>query len=458
MKRREFLNAAGIGGVLLLLEACWRSSPVTVATGSTIGTSPVPTTAPTAAAPVRSPAPVSEAVSHLTRTSTVPGDEHDAASSTNAFAYDLVRQLADPESNLVISPASILLALSMTRVGARGTTESEMNAVLHVPDPATIDHSINALTTLLSGRNGMRHSKDRDGEVELSIANAVWARREIPWKPPFLDILAAQYGSGVSLVDFAADPDAARTAINEWVATGTRQRITELLERGMIDAGTMMVLVNAIYFRAGWATPFDKRMTSPAAFTKADGSSVEVEMMHCAGSMPYASGRGWQATALAYVGDELQLALVVPDAGRSGDVAGRLGEVVEALARPESADVTLGLPKFDFGTKTDLVTVLSALGMPSAFSDADFSGMTEAAGLSIAAVVHQANVAVDEEGTVAAAATAVVMAASATTAPPRAVTLILDRPFLFAVRDVSSGTILFLGVVNDPAVHAGAAT
>jgi serpin B len=228
------------------------------------------------------------------------------------------------------------------------------------------------------------------------------------------------------------------------------------LGTGVLSAMTRMVLVNTIYLKAPWASAFSKSSTAPASFTRSDGSTVQVDMMHQQNSMTYAEATGWKAVVMPYVGGELEMALIVPDAGKLADSITDLGPTLTALAAARTTMVQLAMPKFDFGTKTELSKALGQLGMPTAFTDsADFGAMTKTEPLFISAVVHQANITVDEEGTVAAAATAAVMSATAMPAQPIALTI--DRPFVMAIRDAKTGAVLFLGTINDPTDHAGAA-
>jgi serpin B len=326
-----------------------------------------------------------------------------------------------------------------------------MDLVLH--ELGTEDHAawLSALDQALAGRSGTFPSGDGTMlPVTLRIANAPFAQRDLTLEKPFVDALGARFGAGLRLVDYKADPDAVRILINEWVAEQTEQRIPALLSPGIIDTLTRLVLVNAIYLKAPWREPFAEAATGPAPFTLADGSAVEVPTMAGKRVRPYADGDGWRAVELAYVGGSLAMTVIVPDDLAAFEArlnAALIEEIVAGLA-PVSVDLTL--PTFDLETKVDLPDVLAAMGMPDAFDPdlADFRGITTEERLFIAAVVHQANIDVDEKGTEAAAATAVVMAG--TSGPPREVSLRVDRPFLFALRDTDTGAILFLGRVADP--------
>ncbi len=407
------------------------------------GNSPVPS----------DPTGITLAAAHVPRASAPPADAKVAAAAIDAFGLDLFRRLAASGGNAVISPASIAVALSMAQAGARGETASQMDSVLHGAGSGS-GAGINALDQALAARNGtFKDVEGHDLTVALRIANAPFAQSGMALEPPFLDALASRFGAGLRLVDYRRDPEAARNLINAWVKGQTEGRIPELLASGILDSFTRLTLVNAVYMKAPWQVPFDTELTEPAPFTRADGSTVDVPTMAGGGQqLRYAEGAGWRAVELPYAGGSLAMTIVVPDdlaAFVQHLGAAQFEQISGALAERE---VELWLPRFPIQTEADLGETLSALGMPLAFDPerANFSGITTEERLYVSAVVHQANISVDEKGTEAAAATAVAMAASAMPAGP--VTLRVDRPFLFAVRDVPTGAILFLGQVTDPSV------
>jgi serpin B len=253
------------------------------------------------------------------------------------------------------------------------------------------------------------------------------------------------------LLDFAADPEKARVAINDWVSEQTESRIKDLIPAGAIDTLTRLVLTNAIYFNAAWYMPFHEESTEDGPFHLLDGSEVTVPMMKQTESFGYSAGKGYQAVELLYDGRELSMVLLVPDAGAFETFEDTLDvDRVESILKDLApTQVALSMPKFKVESSFSLVDALTALGMPDAFTDrADFSGMTGNRELSISDVVHKAFVSVDEKGTEAAAATAVIMKLTAAPAEPVSVTL--DRPFIFAIRDMETGALLFVGRVLDP--------
>ncbi len=381
-----------------------------------------------------------------------------AAESIGDLGWDLYRSLASEDTNLVFSPHSIGVALTMTRAGAEGETAAEMDEVLHLGGTADPHGSINALDLALATAAGERERPDGStAEVVIDIANAFWAQEGFGFEPPFLATLAEDYGAGVRLVDFAGDHEAAREEINDWVATQTNDRIEKLLGPGVLSALTRAVLTNAVYLNAPWQHPFDENATATAPFTTLDGSEVEAELMSTTGPFRYARVGSAQVVELPYLGGELSMVVVVPDLGAFDATAASLDgggfrAILEALG---PAEVALRFPTFDVTTQASLVPPLKALGMTSAFDPelADFSAMTEDAPLHVSDVVHQAFITVDEAGTEAGAAPAVVM--DLTAAPVEVVELVVDRPFLYAITHGPSSSLLFLGHVVDPQRSTG---
>jgi len=389
------------------------------------------------------------ATSSASRAAGSPADASAAAASLDAFGFDLYRKVSPAHGNLVFSPASIAIALSMASAGARGETATQMESVLHSGAGAASGNGMNSLDQALAALSGsFQDGAGKPMEVKLHIANAPFAQSGMKIQQAYLDILASRYGAGLRLVDYKGDAAGACKLIDDWVSDQTEKRIPKLLDS--LDSTTRLVLVNAIYLRAPWQTPFPGEATADASFTRPDGTTISIPTMNASLEARYASGSGWQAVELPYVGGSLAMTIVVPDdmtAFENGLDAARFDSIAGALS---PATVTLSLPRFKTETKTDLAPVLADMGMPLAMDPrADFSGITSDEALYIAGVVHQANISLDEKGTEASAATAVVMAV-ATAAPSQIVTLHVDRSFLFALRDTKTGAILFLGRIVDP--------
>jgi serpin B len=368
-----------------------------------------------------------------------------------AFAFDLYQALTtEQDGNLLTSPYSISLALAMAYAGARGETERQMAGTLHFRLPQERLHpAFNTLAQELDRRGQGAGGTDGRG-FRLNVGNALWGQEDYQFLSQFLDLLAANYGAGMRRLDFAREEKARRT-INDWVDQQTEGKIPELIPPGVLDATTRLVLTNAVYFNAAWARQFDPRATQDRAFHLLDGSSVSTPMMYQAASLAYTEGPDYQAVALPYDGYEIVMVILLPAQGQfealeSSLNAGRVEAMLEGLAERQ---VALTLPRFEFESGFELAAVLAALGMPQAFTlQADFSGMTPGGELFISDVIHRAAISVGEAGTEAAAGTAVVMPPSATQAD--LVRVVVDRPFLFFIRDLQTGTLLFLGRVVDP--------
>jgi serpin B len=393
-------------------------------------------------------------VQRETKPSIPESDARALVQGNNAFALDMYRSLRSDDGNLIFSPFSISLALAMTYAGARGDTQAQMGKALHFDLPqAQLHPAFNALDLALANQPKAA-SKDQN-PLQLNIANAVWAEQTFPFLPDFLDTIALNYGAGIHQADFINQYEPVRKEINGWVSDQTKNKIKDLLAKGTLDSNTRMVLVNAIYFKADWLSPFDANNTSDQPFHLLNGSTVTVKMMsQDMYGIPYSHGNGWQAVELTYAGNTAAMDILVPDDGNfeAFDSSLDMATFDSILGTMQPTDsVHLGLPKFSFTRDFGLKDQLSALGMPDAFDPnlADFSGMTGKRDLFISDVIHKAFVAVDEKGTEAAAATAVIMELAM--ARISNVSLIVDRPFLFLIRDTVSGQILFMGRVVNPA-------
>ncbi len=376
------------------------------------------------------------------------------AASNNALGLELYRKVAAQPGNVALSPASISFAMTMTYAGAAKGTADEMKRTLHLT--GTADETLDSAARLSSAL------QDPNSSVKLRIANRLFGQKDYSFRKPFLDKTRASFGAALEPVAFTSEPESARTLINGWVEKQTEQHIKDLLPMGSIDSDTRLVLVNAIYFLADWAAPFAKETTRPADFS-APGGVRAVPTMNNELSAPYADVDvdGHQLLELRYKGDQMAMTLVLPKRGvalrevESKLSSEQLDQWISAL-KPQR--VAVALPKFKLTPKdpVSLKDALKALGMSAAFDPgkADFSGIAEEASkepLFISDVVHKAMVVVDEKGTEAAAATAVIMATESAAMPP-SISFQADRPFLFVIRDTTSGAVLFIGRVEDPSL------
>ena len=458
-------SVCAIGTVLILSLLIGCSTPP--ATSTSILPTGTPLPPPSTTEPVIAPVDVAASSQERVSSPSVPrSDRRTLADGNNDFAFDLYQAIRAGEDNLLYSPYSISVALAMVYAGARGQTEQQMADTLHFGLPQeSLHQAFNALDLQLASRS---HATVRDAsgdEVEqvafqLNIANAVWGQTGYPFLPEYLDLLALNYGAGVRLTDFQENAPAAVDAINRWISEKTEGRIRDVVEQ--LSKDTRLVLVNAIYFNANWDQPFDEEYTEDEPFYVLDGYEEIVPMMHQWDGFRYTEGDGYQAIQLPYLNREVAMVILLPAEGRFREIEARLtGDwVQDVLSGFAEHEVILTMPKFRIETPVlKLGETLPAMGMPDAFSpiDADFSGITEPQSdlpLYIGDVLHKAFIDVDEQRTEAAAATVVgieVGAAPEEPTEPPPIVMKIDRPFVFLIRDIKTGTILFVGRVMNPA-------
>ncbi len=372
----------------------------------------------------------------------------------NEFAFELYKQLsATKEGNFFYSPYSISLALAMTYAGANGQTEEQMAEVLHfLLEDEELHAAFNKLAIELNSRNEVPQNNEAQG-FELNIVNATWGQTGFEFMQAFLDVLAENHDAGIRLLDYEKEPEACRQVINDWVYEQTNGKIEDLIPEGAIDEMTRLVLTNAIYFNAAWLHQFNKEFTHDDTFYLLDGSTVTVPMMHQTDRFSYVNGNNYTAIELLYDIYNMSMVIIMPDEGTFADFENSLTSALvdNIVGGMTSGQVNLTMPKFEFESDFSLNDALKAMGMTDAFSDiADFSGITDKADLIISDVVHKAFVSVDEEGTEAAAATAVII--SQTSMPTEIADVNLNHSFIFLIRDIQTGTTLFIGRVTNPAM------
>ncbi len=377
------------------------------------------------------------------------GDMAVVVDGNNQFAVDMYLANADTSGNLFFSPFSIDIALSMLYGGAEGETEAQLAAALGVDGEDAWHDNLAALTADLCGEHHRAYS--------LYAANATWGQEGVPFLDDFATLMDATYGAPIEEVDFMGDASGAADDINAWVADQTQGYIDPLFEPNDIDAFTRLVLANAIYFEADWATQFDTGDTYDQDFTLADGDTASVPMMHATEDYHLAVVDGARLLEMPYEDDELSMVVVLPDevdglpALEAALTAEQLADWTDQL---HEAEVIVTLPTFELHHELPLRENLQALGITDAFDVdlADFTGIVDAADMAdnyyVSAARHKAYVKVDEEGTVAAAATGI--AVSDLSAAPSENEFTADHPFLFLIRDMLTDTILFMGRVEDP--------
>jgi serpin B len=374
------------------------------------------------------------------------------AQDNNAFAFDLFHQLQpDQDGNSFFSPYSIATALEMTLQGAKGNTATEILHALHLPPYDFAKIGIQALYQLFQA------NPDTAGYT-LSTANRLWVKENFPLLQSFLTDTQNLFGAGAQPMDFS-NPTAAADTINAWVSDQTHGKIKDLISKDAINQYTRLILTNAIYFKGDWATAFNADATRTIPFHSTDSESAPSQMMHQTADFRYYSQtgpNGFQALDLPYQGDNVDMLIILPTASTLDGFQALFTKDLyyQITSNLSTADVNVYLPKFKLEESYDLGKPLYDLGINTAFSDdADFSGITsDPNGIKIDSVVHKSFVQVDEKGTEAAAATGIgmVRCTSVGWTPPQPILFNADHPFLFAIRERSTNTILFLGQVSDP--------
>jgi serpin B len=369
------------------------------------------------------------------------------AAVAGKFGADLYPLLARDGANTVFSPASVASALWMAWCGARGQTAAELARALRLNGPAGATADGLRPPSALLGETAAR------GSVTFRAPNTVWVQRGLPVRPEFTARLS-DAGATFADADFAHVPGLARDEINRVIAEQTEGKITGLLPPGSIGPLTRLLLANAVYLKAPWTDPFPAAQTSDAPFYPdgPDGPGLTTATMRGTAARSYRRSDGYQAVLLPYADGSLAMAVILPDgplaALRPAIAARGLGGM---LAGMTSERVTLTMPRFRVEFSSSLIPALRQLGVNEAFGEgADFSGITETERLTISAVVHKAFIDVDEQGTEAAAATAVAIKALAAFRRPPPVTMVVDRPFLFAIVHTATGLPLFLGQLSRP--------
>jgi serpin B len=378
--------------------------------------------------------------------------------ANNQFAFDLFSELDKSEQgNIFYSPYSISAALAMTYEGAKGQTADEMKTVFHFPESEILRPNFAAIYNDINKEN-----KD----YELKTGNALWAQYDYKFLDDYTERVEQYYGGKVRNLDFAKETEKSRQTINTYIEDQTNNKIKDLIPEGLLDPMTRLVLTNAVYFKGTWVVEFDKSDTTDQDFKVAPDNVVKAPMMSMSPeekSFNYADLEKLQILELPYKGDKISMLILLPKQGEVFDYESgesimfdytlediemsleKLNEYKLVMRETELNSITL--PKFKFDTKYFMSETLRAMGMPTAFGSADFSGMDGTKNLQISEVIHQAFISVDEEGTEAAAATAVIM--KETAFMPRN-EFRADHPFVFIIQEKETGNILFLGRVTDP--------
>ncbi len=371
--------------------------------------------------------------------------EKSVVTAGNQFGFQLFQEVMknETETNVFISPLSVSMALGMTLNGANGNTYNAMQKTLQFTGLTSteINESYQSLIELLTGL---------DYGVQFDIANSIWYRQDYTIETDFINLNKTYFGAQVQGLDFNS-PGAPQT-INKWVNDNTKGKIPQIID-GQIDPMTLMFLINAIYFKGVWTYQFDKNATTDEPFYLADGSSVTCKMMKQSADFMYLDNELFQAVDLPYHNQKFRMLILLPKPGKStGQVIEQLNyanwnQWVKSLAKLKG-DVQL--PRFKMEYKITLNEALESLGLGIAFSDgADFTKMYKPGNLFISEVKHKTFVEVNEEGTEAAAVTSVEMRFTSV-GPSDSFFMRIDRPFIFAIHENHSETILFIGKIGAP--------
>jgi serpin B len=363
----------------------------------------------------------------------------------NAFTFSLFNKIPiSSGKNVMVSPLSISLALSMTLNGADGTTKTDMINTLGFND-LSVDEINQVYLDLVTAL------KKADQNVVMNVANSIWIKKDFTVLESFITTNQKYFDARVERLDFNASAAALNT-INSWVNEKTNAKIPKIIDK--IDPDEVMFLINAIYFNGKWQVQFEKSQTQNESFTLGTGASVSVPLMKLKEKFGYSEQSGYEALKMPYGRGKFGMVILLPDAGKTPDqiMAQMTPAGWETLKASLVANtkVDVWMPRFKFTWESDLKEILSSLGMAVAFSDiqANFSKINSTEQLFITKVKHKTFVEVDEEGTEAAAATSVGI--GVTSVGPGGPEFHAIRPFLFFITEEDTGAILFAGKVENP--------
>lgn len=385
-----------------------------------------------------------------------PGDSRVMAQSPNRpvdsrlvdantkFGFKLFQEVLkqDSNKNVFVSPTSIAIALSMTYNGASGETQQAMAKALEFQGMSLQD--INQANEVLKAT-----LEKADPDVQLSIANSLWAKQGIPFKPGFMESNQQFYKAKVTELNFSS-PEATNT-INGWVKENTRGKIDQIINQ--IQPDDVLFLINAVYFKGNWTKQFDKSQTTERPFYLSNGTQKQHPMMSQSGKYRYYENEAFQSVSLPYGKGRLSLYVFLPKKNTNLNAFEQqlsLENWQQWMNQFQMRSGSIQLPRFKFDYDIQLNNALKALGMEAAFSNqANFSNMTSAS-VAIDEVKHKTFVEVNEEGTEAAAATSVGMVLTSAQMPQEPFQLVVDRPFFCVIRDNQTGTVLFMGSIQEP--------
>ncbi len=368
----------------------------------------------------------------------------EVVNANNQFAFELYNKINSNQDNVFYSPYSISTALAMTYEGTKGQTAEEMKQVFHFPENNILRINSAAIYNEIN---------KKDKNYELKTGNALWVQEDYPFLEDYITRIEQYYGGKAAGLNFKTQTEKSRQTINKFIEEQTNNKIKDLIPKGVLNSLTRLVLTNAIYFKGDWEWQFDKSDTRKMDFEISEDNVIQTDMMFMEpdkADFNYADLEKLQILELPYKDNELSMLILLPKEDLEN-----LGELTSEKLNKYKSQMTetkldsIYLPKFEFDTKYFMKQILSDLGMPTAFNNADFSGMDGTQDLIISEVIHQAYVKVDEKGTEAAAATAVVV--GITSVGPSKV-FKADHPFVFIIQEKNTGNILFMGRVMNPSV------
>jgi serpin B len=396
-----------------------------------------------------------ETVNYNYLTNATSTANYDIASANNAFAFDMYANIKSKDMNAFFSPYSIFTAMAICYDGAEGSTKEQISNVLYYP--------LSKPVLEVSSKEMMDTINSANDQYDLKTANALWVQEKYPLNTQFVSNLETYYSGNIRDLDFAGESKQSVAIINGWVEEKTNNKIKDLVPADSISSDTEMIITNAIYFKGKWSEQFDPRNTKKEQFYSSNGNINSVDTMYSTmQGYSYAENSNEQIVELPYEGRYLSMYIVLPRENNISDFENRfsLSEYNNLKSSMNSInEVHLWLPKFTFDKETELSEQLSNMGIVDAFTDSadfryiyDVRKVPEGYGLKLSAVIHQAFIDVQEEGTEAAAATAIIYETASMVEPPevKVVEFKADHPFMFFIEDKRTGCILFMGKVETP--------
>ena len=384
---------------------------------------------------------------------TLNAQEDNLVDNNTQFSFDLYQAIqSSQDGNMLFSPYSISQAFALLYSGAAGDTAQQIQDVMHFLNQDELPDAFAALTDNLTNREYELPEGDDASPLTLNIANALWGQADYPFNADYIALMESAYGAGIHEVDFATDPSGASQLINQWVSDQTNERIRNIVSPSDITDLTRLILTNAIYFKATWASEFSS--TEDGDFTLLDGSTVTVPLMQNQFGYPFATGEGYTAVELPYLGWDMSMIAILPEDFEAFEDtldAETFQQIVDSLSRDNQ--VRLFMPQFEYEFNLPLNAPLQSLGMTDVFNAevSDLSGLSNVnEPLFVSSALHKAYIKVDEEGTEAAAVTALIVGTTSFN-PQEPTEIRLDRPFIYAIYDRETGSVLFLGRVINPA-------